>query len=64
VEIVILLVPLGFVLLLLALAAFVWAIRKGQFDDLDSPAWRVVFDDQDRQRQAPENEANDDRGKP
>jgi cbb3-type cytochrome oxidase maturation protein len=27
------------------LAAFVWAVRTGQFDDVVSPAWRVLFDD-------------------
>ncbi len=28
-----------------ALAAFVFAARRGQFDDLDTPAIRAVFDD-------------------
>lgn len=28
-----------------ALAAFVWAARSDQFEDLDSPAERVLFDD-------------------
>ena len=26
------------------LAAFVWAVRRGQFDDMDTPALRVLFD--------------------
>lgn len=26
-------------------AAFVWATRKGQFDDLETPAMRALFDD-------------------
>lgn len=29
-----------------ALAAFVWAVRRGQFDDLDTPSIRVVFEDE------------------
>lgn len=45
-EIVILLVPLAVLLVVLGVAAFLWALRRGQFDDLDSPQWRVVFDDQ------------------
>jgi cbb3-type cytochrome oxidase maturation protein len=45
-EIVILLVPLAILLVALGVAAFLWALRRGQFDDLDSPQWRVVFDDQ------------------
>jgi cbb3-type cytochrome oxidase maturation protein len=27
------------------LAAFVWAVRAGQFDDTASPALRMLFDD-------------------
>jgi cbb3-type cytochrome oxidase maturation protein len=27
------------------LAAFVWAVRSGQFDDVTSPPVRVLFDD-------------------
>ena len=44
-NIIFILIPLGLVLLLLAVAAFFWAVRSGQFDDLESPAWRVVLDD-------------------
>lgn len=32
-------------LLGLAIAAFFWATKSGQFDDLESPAWSVVMDD-------------------
>ena len=28
-----------------ALAAFLWAVRSGQFDDLDTPAVRILLDD-------------------
>jgi cbb3-type cytochrome oxidase maturation protein len=31
-----------------AVAAFVWAARSGQFDDLETPAMRVVVEDGDR----------------
>ena len=44
-NIIFILIPLGLILLLLAVAAFFWAVRSGQFDDLESPAWRVVLDD-------------------
>ena len=40
-----LLIPLGLLLLTIAVGAFFWATRAGQFDDLESPAWRVVMDD-------------------
>jgi cbb3-type cytochrome oxidase maturation protein len=48
-EILIFLVPLASVIVALAVWAFLWALRRGQFDDLDSPAWRVIFDDRERQ---------------
>ncbi len=44
-NIIFILIPLGLVLLALAVAAFFWAVRSGQYDDLESPAWRVVLDD-------------------
>ena len=40
-----LLIPLGLLLLAIAVGAFFWATRSGQFDDLDTPAWSVVMDD-------------------
>lgn len=43
-----LLIPLGLLLLGLAVAAFFWAVGAGQFDDLDTPAMSVVMDDDRR----------------
>lgn len=39
------LIPLALLLLGLAVWAFFWAVGSGQFDDLDTPAIRVVMDD-------------------
>ena len=39
------LIPLGLLLLGLAVWAFFWAVGSGQFDDLETPAMRVVMDD-------------------
>ena len=39
------LIPLTIVLLLVAVWAFFWAVRTGQFEDLDTPAVRVLLDD-------------------
>ncbi len=44
-SIIFILIPLGLVLLLAAVAAFFWAVRSGQFDDLETPAWRILLDD-------------------
>jgi cbb3-type cytochrome oxidase maturation protein len=45
VNILFVLVPLGLVLVALGLWAFFWAVGSGQFDDLDSPGWSVLHDD-------------------
>ena len=39
------LIPLAVVLLGVAVWALLWAIKSGQFDDLDSHGWSVVLDD-------------------
>jgi len=44
-NILFLLIPLGLLLLGFAVWAFFWAVGSGQFDDLDTPAWSVVMDD-------------------
>ena len=40
-----LLIPLSLMLLGLAVAVFFWAVKSGQFDDLEGPAHRILFDD-------------------
>lgn len=39
------LIPIALFLGLLGLLAFLWALRSGQFDDLDGAAQRILFDD-------------------
>ena len=39
------LIPLTLVLVAIAVAAFLWAAGDGQFDDMDSPAWRILDED-------------------
>ncbi len=41
------LIPSALGLGLLGLAAFLWALKSGQFDDLDGAAHRILFDDDD-----------------
>ena len=40
-----LLIPLALVLLGASVWAFFWAVRRRQFDDLDSPALQILLDD-------------------
>jgi len=39
------LIPAALFLGLVGLAAFFWALRSGQFDDLDGAAHRILYDD-------------------
>ncbi|NIC04666.1 cbb3-type cytochrome oxidase assembly protein CcoS [Billgrantia bachuensis] len=40
-----LLIPLSLILLGLAVWAFFWAVKNDQFEDLEGPAHRILFDD-------------------
>lgn len=40
------LVPISLVLLGLAIWAFVWAVRRGQFDDLETPALDILAENE------------------
>ena len=44
-----LLIPLALVLLALIVWALLWAIRSGQFDDLEGPAHRILMDEDEPQ---------------
>jgi cbb3-type cytochrome oxidase maturation protein len=46
-EIIFLLIPLSLVLVGGIVWAFFWAVRSGQFDDLEGPAHRILMDDDD-----------------
>ena len=39
------LIPISLVLLGVAIWAFAWAVRRGQFDDLDTPAIDILRED-------------------
>jgi len=44
-RILLLMIPISIVLLGIAICAFVWAVRRGQFDDLDTPALDILVED-------------------
>jgi cbb3-type cytochrome oxidase maturation protein len=41
-----LVLPLALVFACLAVGAFVWTVRSGQLDDVDTPPRRILFDDE------------------
>lgn len=44
-DILYLLIPISLVIVALIVAAFLWAIHSGQFDDLEGPAHEILMDD-------------------
>lgn len=45
-DVLIYLIPAALFLGLLGLGAFLWSLRKGQYEDLDGAAERILFDDE------------------
>ena len=43
----VLLIPLALFLGLAGLAAFFWAMRDGQFEDMDGAGMRILIEDED-----------------
>lgn len=40
------LIPLTVMLLVLAIVAWLWSVRSGQYNDLEKEANRILFDDE------------------
>jgi cbb3-type cytochrome oxidase maturation protein len=53
VETIFVLLPLALLIAAIAVGFFVWAARTGQFDDLETPAVRILFDDDEPRRPSP-----------
>ena len=55
-------VPLSILLIGLCIWVFSWAVKSGQYDDLEGPAHSILFDDDERMipRQAGRKELPDD----
>ena len=67
-SIVFFLIPLGLVLVAIAVWAFLWAVNHGQFEDLDKAAHSILFDDDETapvktQAPGPDEEPGDDRAR-
>ena len=56
------LIPLAVMLLGVAVWALLWAIRTGQFDDLESHGWSVVLDDDQKPPPLDDEENTEKRG--
>ncbi|AZZ91573.1 cbb3-type cytochrome oxidase assembly protein CcoS [Hahella sp. KA22] len=47
-QILFVLIPLSIALITVAVIIFRWAVRSGQYDDLEGPAHSILFDDDDK----------------
>ncbi len=45
-ETIFVLLPLALLIAAIAVGSFIWAARTGQFDDLETPAVRILFEDE------------------
>ena len=45
-EVIIILLPIALILGGLFIFAFIWSAKKGQYDDLETPRFRMLLDDQ------------------
>ncbi|MFN8579973.1 MAG: cbb3-type cytochrome oxidase assembly protein CcoS [Gemmatimonadaceae bacterium] len=54
-SVIFIVLPLALVIVGGAVAAYVWAAKRGQFDDLDTPALRMLHDDEQRRPGQPGN---------
>lgn len=46
-----LLIGVSLLAALIFLGAFIWAVRNGQFDDNETPAIRMLFDDDNKENE-------------
>lgn len=44
-DVLVYLIPIALFMGLLGLAAFLWALRSGQYEDLDGEGERILYDD-------------------
>lgn len=69
-EILYLLIPIAVIVMAVAIGALIWAVRSGQFEDMEGPAHRILMDEDDpripRRREQAESgrEQENDENKP
>lgn len=49
-EILHLMVPIAIILVIIAIALFFWAVRTGQFDDLERQGYNILLDDESNKK--------------
>lgn len=52
-EVLVYLIPIALGLGILALFGFMWALKSGQYDDLEGAKWRILTDDEEKSETPP-----------
>ena len=58
-EVLLFAVPIALLISLLAVLAFIYQVKSGQFDDLETPPLRMLFDDVEVQKNTPSKSSED-----
>jgi cbb3-type cytochrome oxidase maturation protein len=56
-----LLIPVALIFALIIGTLLIWAVNRGQYDDLDKDAWRALNDDLDAPEARDKSDTQDDR---
>ena len=51
-EVLYLLIPIALVFVAVAIKLFFWAVKSGQYDDLDTEGKRILFDEPSQKKQS------------
>ena len=54
--------PIALLLALAGVIAFIWSVRSGQMDDLETPALRLLGEDDERRTPKASDEGEDEAG--
>ncbi len=57
-EIIFVLLPISLMLALCGLCAYLWGARNGQFDDLETPALKILTEENDENQEKKNGEGN------
>lgn len=49
-DIIYLLIPISLVLVLIIIAVLFWAIKSGQYDDMEGPRHRILMDEDEHDK--------------
>ena len=54
-EVLLLILPFALLISIAFIASFIYAVRSGQYDDLETPAYRALLDDEDIENELTQN---------